>query len=395
MNIKLFRSCALAAAFASMSLPAFAGTPEYVEYKDPGYSFQNSPFRVSVTLREGYDDNVRTTKNHKIESWFTSLFANITADLSNPRTQFSMGIGGGATYYYDVPGTDWDWNGKFRLALVHRINPRLTLNANSLLNYEVNPDFSEQVGATRADGQYLYTNSSIGVTYQWTQKFQTVTSYSFVSVNYEDSYDKRVNNRIENYFNQQFRFLMTPVTTLSADYRLGFVTFDSNSINDSISNYLLLGIEHTFSPKLNLSVRAGAEIRDSDAAGTKATPYAEGTLNYIYGLYSNIALTTRYGFEQNNLFLVDELRTFRLGLKATHGFTAKFSLFGAAYYLNNDYSGLAGYTENIVNGTLGLRYAITRNWSIETAYTYTRLLSSQAFREYSRNRAYIGGTFSF
>ena len=392
MNIKHHCCAVLSAVLVSMSITAFGGMHDY---KDPGYSFQNSPFRVSVDLRGGYDDNVRTTKDNRIESGFTSVFANVTADLSNPRTQFSIGIGGGGTYYYDVPGTDWDWNGRFQLKFLHRITPRLTLNARSLLTYEVNPDFSEQVGATRSDGQYLYTNSAVNLTYQWTQRVQTVTGYSFVSVNYENAFDKRVNDRIENYLNQEVRFLLTPVSAISAEYRLGFVNFDWNTNNDSISNYFLLGFEHTFSPKLNLSARAGAEVRDSDALGTKTSPYAEGSLTFIYGLYSNIDLSTRYGFEQNNLFLSDELRTFRIGLRATHGFTPKLSLFGSAYYLNNDYDGLVSYTEDILNTTVGLRYAINRNWSVETAYTFTELWSSQSFREYSRNRAYLGGTFSF
>lgn len=396
MKIKHLSRVALVTAVAFLPLAVFAGTPEITEeYKDPGYSFQSSPFHVSVDLRGGYDDNVRTTKSNRIESAFTSLFANIAADISNPRTQFSIGIGGGGTYYYDVPGTNWDWNGRFQLQLVHRFTPRLTLNARSLLLYEVQPDFGEQVGSTRADGQYLFTNSGLDLTYQWTQKFQTVTGYSFVSVNYENSLDARVNDRIENYLTQDFNFLISPVSTISAIYRLGFVNFDENTVNDSISNYFLLGFDHTFSPKLDLSVRGGAEVRDSDAMGTKTSPYFEGSLNYIYGLYSNIDLYSRYGFEQNNLAFSNELRTFRVGLRGTHGFTSKFSLFGSVYYLYNDYSGFIGYREDILSASAGLRYAITRNWSVETAYTYTNLWSDQDFREYQHNRVYLGGTFSF
>lgn len=406
MNIKTLYGSLLSGIIACTSATAFAGSVESdykeVDYKQPGFSFQNSPFRVSVDLRGGYDDNVRSTKNNRIESGFVTLLGNVTADISNPRTQLSIGIGGGATYYFDTPGSDWDYDGRFTLQLVHRFTPRLTLNARSLLSYETQPDFSEQIGATRSDGQYLYTNSALGLTYQWSEKFQTVTGYSFVSVNYENDFDKRVNDRIENYFNQDFRFLITPVSTLIAQYRLGFVNFDFNTINDSISNYFLLGFEHTFSPKLNISALAGAEIRDSDTLGTKTSPYFEGGITYIYGLYSNVELTGRYGFEnsnvgnaRNNRFGPNENRTARVGLRLNHGFSAKLSLFGSAYYHNNNYEGFISYTDNIINLTGGLRYAINRNWTVETSYSYTNLWSDQGFRDYQKNRVNLGGRFSF
>jgi opacity protein-like surface antigen len=394
MNMQYFGAIALGALFvAAVSGGAFAG--ETKDYEDPGYSFQSSPFRFSAGLREGFDDNVNTSHENEIESWFTSAYAEITADLSNPRTQFSIGIGGGATYYYDVPNDDVDYNGKFKLALIHRFSPRVTLEANSLVIYQAQPIFEELGGIERRDGQYLYTTSRVGLTYQWTPKFQTVTHYTFAAVDYENSFESQINDRIENYIGQEFAFLISPVTTLIGEYRFGIVNYRDNTINDSTSNYILAGIDHTFSPKLNTSIRAGAEIRNSDAMGTKGSPYGEASVSYIYSQYSSIELNARYGFESGNLVLSNERRTFRTGVKLNHGFTPKLSVFSSLFYNNNQYDGTLSYHENVLSASAGLRYALSRNWTLETAYNYTQLWSDEEILEYDRNRYTIGGVFSF
>jgi len=105
-------------------------TREQIEQTDTGTGiFSRLPFHVSVSARGGYDDNVFTSDVVRMESWFTNFGAAATYEFGSPRTQLSLGVGGGATYYFDRPGDDFDPNVYLNLSLTHKASPRLTFAA--------------------------------------------------------------------------------------------------------------------------------------------------------------------------------------------------------------------------------------------------------------------------
>src|SRR5437763_9855132 len=60
-------------------------------------NFSRFPVRISVSLRQGYDDNVFTTHNDRVESWFTNAGIALSYDFGSPRTQISLAAGAGVT----------------------------------------------------------------------------------------------------------------------------------------------------------------------------------------------------------------------------------------------------------------------------------------------------------
>lgn len=407
MNSKLSKVCLSVSAALVLISPrcgvAGEAAPDYKadfksDYKVPtggGGTIRDTPFRAAVTLREGYDDNVFTTESNEQDSWFTKLYAEVSADFSRPRTQFTIGVAGGVTYYSDLDGDNWDYNASFTLSLVHRASSRLTLSARIYLTYQEEPDFSLLIGSERRGGQYFFGNSQFSVSYQWSPKFSTVSSYSLVGVFYDDDFASQTSDRLEHYFSQEFRFLIQPTTTLVAEYRFGYFDYIDNDPQDGTAHYFLLGLDQTFSPRLSLSVRGGVEVRETDAGGKATAPYGEGTLSYRYGRYSTVSWVNRYGFEQNSLGGGDERKTFRSGLTVRHGFTRKLSLLLAGFYHHNDYNGNLDFSEDLFDTSVGLNFAINRNFAVEAGYSYTALSSDVTFREYDRSRYHIGGTFSF
>ena len=88
-----------------------------------------------------------------------------------------------------------------------------------------------------------------------------------------------------------------------AEYRIEFITYDNNDLRDSITNFALVGIDHSFSPRFNISLRGGAEFREYDNAvlnqnSNVTDPYFEGTLIYAVGKQTSISWTNRYGLEE-------------------------------------------------------------------------------------------------
>ena len=368
-------------------------------------NYSRFPFKVSVSVRGGYDDNVNTSKIDRQESWFTNGAVAITYDFGSPRTQLSLQTGGGVTYYWDdirnvgINNNDnFDFNVYVSLSMVHKVNPRLTLMSTDYLTYQTEPDFTLAVGLNRRSGNFFYTQDKSTVAYLWTPRFSTATSYTGGIIWYDDDGIGFFEDRFESTFGNEFRFLVWPTTTLVAEYRFQIVTYDQDLNRDSTTHFALAGIDHNFNSRLSASVRGGAEFRDYEA-GTedRSSPYFEGTLNYAVGRNTSVSWTNRYAIEEPDVLLNPSRTTFRTGLRAKHDFTPRISANAGIYYEHDDYDSVntltvisPSFTEEAFDGAVSLRFAVTRYLGIEAGYNHTEVTSDIFLREYSRNR-YWGG----
>lgn len=355
--------------------------------------------RFVVGVQEGYNDNVLTTTDSaKTRSAFTTAQGTIFADLGNSRTVFTVGVGGGVTYYYSRPGTKDDRLAHLSVDIVHKVNDRLTLTFNSYNTYQVQPQFDLQVQQNRVNGQYYYTSQSLSASYSWTKRFSTVTSYQVTGIFYEDQNVKRTNDYVQQTFGNQFRYLLYPTTSLVAEYRFGIVSYlYSNGLN-STSNYALLGFDHSFSSKFNITVRGGGVIQDQKTGGTSTSPYAEITTNYQYQRRSSLQGYLNYGFQYSNLALAQTNKALRLGITVNQALTAKLMANIGFFYEHDDYSSAPGTTsfhEDTLNGVIGLSYPVTPRLSLQANYTHTSLLSDVSAAEYKQNVFTLGANYSF
>jgi hypothetical protein len=372
--------------------------------------FSKLPFQFSVNVRTGYDDNVNNAPTMEQGSPFTYGSAAITYEFGSPRTKLSLGVGGGLTYYWDnVRGdptnsgnNNYDVNSYLNLSLTHKVNPRLTLNLVTYLTYQTEPDFSIGQGINRRSGNYFYTSDRGSVSYLWTPRFSTNTSYTFGALHYDDNAVGFFDNRVENTFGNEFRFLIQPTTTIVVEYRLQIINYESIP-RDSTTNFALAGFDHTFSPQLNISLRGGGQFRDEQEGASSSSPYFEGTLNYAVGKQTVVSWTNRYSIEEPDTALNPSRETFRTGLNAQHNITARVSGTLAAFYEHDDYQAAqnalgvtnTAFTEESVDVALTLRYAVTRHLGLETGYNYTDVWSDQPFRGYTRNRYWGGLNLTF
>ena len=393
-------------------------------------NYSRFPFRVSVSVRGGYDDNVNTSKINKQDSTFTNGSAAITYDFGSPRTQLSLQTGGGVTYYWDhlrnigINNNDYDFNVYLGLQVVHKLSPRLTWTSNDYLTYQTEPDFTLAVGLNRRSGNFFYTQDKSTIAYLWTPRFSTATSSTFVAVRYDDSGVGFFEDRIESTVGNEFRFLLWPTTTLVAEGRVQFVsyshdgdqtgppillangsTFVPRFRRDSMTYFALGGFDHAFSSRLSASVRGGAEFREYDnslEASDQSAPYFEGTLNYAVGKNTSVSWTNRYAIEEPDVQLNPSRTTFRTGLRAKHDFTARISGNVGAYYEHDDYDSVnsftvisPAFTEEAFDAAVSLRFAVTRYLGIEAGFNHTEVWSDIFLREYSRNRYWGGVNFLF
>jgi len=358
--------------------------------------------KIYATISSGYDDNVNTLHNNKQGSGFTN--GNILLDYTfgDPRLQMILHGGAGATYYYEhLSGQSYDIDLRGSLGITYKSSPRLTLGASLLVEYLTEPSFDTPGGLNSRNGNYLYTNDKVFVSYAWAQRFATNTSYTFEAYNYDNNTAGAVSNRVGNVFGNEFRFQLAPTTNLVAEYRYGIVSYENSSL-DSTTHYALGGIDHAFNPHLSATLRGGAEFRSYDQDGDRTGPYFEGSVTYALGKRTSVTWNNHYGLEEPDLPGSQSRTTFRSGLQTKFNLTSRISSNIDLYYVHADYHGFTPgpiitgpFTENTFDGNLSLHYAITPLIGVQGGYHYTDISSDNQFREYSRNRVFAGVSVTF
>lgn len=359
------------------------------------------PFRITVSARQGYDDNVFTSRTDRIGSMFTNTALGISYSLGTPRLRLSAFASGGITYYYDRPGEKTDFSGVFNLAASYRVSPRMNLFTALNMSYYSQPSIEVEGTSLRRDQNYFFGSYSLSLAYQWLPRFSTVSRYSISTVIYMDQRRNEDLGFVNQIFSQSLDFLLWPTTTLVAEYRFNPVTYFEQDL-DSYGNLFLLGWNHIFSPRSRWNFRAGAELRFNenpiDGDSIYLGPFVESRFVYRYGRRSDIAWTLRYGTEPSGLRNVTQRESFRTGLGITHSITPRITANFSVFYLYNYYSQrrvIRTFNDNNIQATLGLNYQINRVFSVSAGYRYTTVISDSPAREYYRNVVFAGVNATF
>jgi hypothetical protein len=360
------------------------------------------PFHVSVSVRGGFDDNVLTAHSNRQGSPFANVNFALTYNFGSPRLTVNLQTNGGITDYFNQPGgVNYDFNPNVNFSITYKVSPRLTLSETTYATYQNQPDFVYNAGLNRRSGSFFYSSNKFSAAYRWKPRFSTVTSYTLGIVQYDDAASGSFENRIEHTFGNEFRFLVWPTTTVVAEYRVGFLDYE-NSIRDSTSNFFLGGLDHSFSPRISMSARAGIEVRTFENLGTRTDPYIDGTLSYALGPHLSLSWNNRYSIEEPDVPGSQARTTFRTGLTGSYKLTARILASLAAYYQHdeNDPSMVfifiqPGFAEDSLSLSLTLRYAINHTWGVDVGWDFSNVSSDITEREYYRNRFYGGLNFTF
>ncbi len=364
--------------------------------------FAPSPLRISVSVQEGYDDNVYTTHQNPIGSFFTGGSVALDYKFGSARTNLDLQVFGGATYYYFRPlGQTYDINNGLTLNISHQATPRLGFAASVDLAYQSEPNFDTGVGTNRRSGNYFYTGDKFSTSFQWLPRFSTVTSYSLSVLNYENSAIGAFEDRFEHTFGNEFRYLALPTTTLVGEYRYEIIDF-ATAPRDSTTHFVLAGVDHSFSPHFIVSQRFGVEFRTFDNLGEDTSPYGEATLKYSLGERTSVSWNGHYGLDEPDVPGSASRTTFRTGLNVAYAISPRVSATMAVYYQHDQNKSVTtppfvapAFNEDLIDLSLGLRYEINRTFTLLANYDRTEDLSDISFREYSRNRYYVGLSVAF
>jgi hypothetical protein len=303
----------------------------------------DEPLRWSVTTRGGYDllDYTATTPGFdSFESAYVQGGIGATYTEADQTTPWSTAIDLGTIHYFDdIERYDNTfYNARIAFNIAHQMSQRLKFSNNFYLTYEAQPNIALGGSTTLFNGQYLYGFNNFNMSYAWSQRFSTTTSYTVDGIRYEDEMVSDAEDRLSHLVAQQFSYALTKRTSLTAEYRYRTTKYQTINDRDSQSHFALAGVDHAWSERFSGSFRAGAEFFRSDRTKNTA-PYGEVALNYAVARQTQARWFGAVGFDGAELGAYQSRYSARTGVNVNHQINKRIGLNGGLQYAYSAFEG--------------------------------------------------------
>ena len=366
--------------------------------------FPQLPFRWSLTVNGGFDDNVNTAPLGDA-SPFTQVNVTLSKDLRTARTLLSMVVGGGVIHYFDRMGDSNDYTGNINLNLQHGISERLALAASIIAAYQTEPQFATDLGSVRRSGNYFSTIDTLSARYMWSPRFSTYTSYQLGLVKYEDALVGAVQDRVDHTLGESLRYALSPRATLIGEYKFELIDYDT-APRDSTTHFALGGLEYQISPQSKASFVGGATFRKFKQGNGDLLidPNGSASFDYLLGPSLGLGWTASYSVEEPNVSetLTQKTLRFRTGLQVKYKPAKHLTANLGLNYYHADSSGVLASGSPGVGGQKSTeegfelvvegKYAVTDRLFFDLRFDHTQI---DSIAGYSRNVSTAGFTFNF
>jgi hypothetical protein len=437
------RSCVLA---GWLALGASIAQAQYA----PGLSSQETSkdWSLAGTVRGFYDDNYLTLPKTipgpngtfiqgARDSFGIEVSPSVSYHHSDSDTMLS------AIYVYDLQwyqdhGAPLDQTHQFNARMDHEFSERYKLSLNESFVVSQDPGVLDQAVITqplRITGNNIRNAAMADFTAQLTKVLDVhvgyVNSVYAYQVNGGDeapanaypSYSALL-DRMDQTGTVDLRWKALPETTAVFGYSFEAINYTSpediifagpygspnyldgpghfvSSIRNDYEHYVFVGVDQSFSPNLNGSIRVGGELIDYYNFGTwNIEPYVDASLTYQYMAQSTAQIGVKHennstdvaGFIGTSPVLDEESTS--VYLSVSHRVNSRFTIafLGQAQYSTFNGGGATynGEEEDFYLVNLNFAYHFTPWLTGETGYMYNRLLSELTDRGYARDEVYIG-----
>jgi hypothetical protein len=335
----------------------------------------------------------------------------------SPQSTLDVYVRLGAAYYFDSPPSmrnDLTPDSRVGVNWTRRFTERLRFSTRNFVSYEFEPNYAYGFATSRQNDPYLFWSTDNSIGYRWTERLATYSGFSLTGLEYDSVVQSQ--NRLTLGLYNQFRYQLDPRSVLTFDYRYAQTNADGFA-SDSSSQYILLGIEHRFSPNTILIAKGGAQIRKSDAPrGNDGTnPFFEMAVRSRINQQFSVRAFARYSAEVYDttrglvgaggvaLYDFDDRRTFRLGISSEYTVSPTVSIFGGVDYVPADFDEgrlvsltpgaplrVGGIGEDLFNAYVGISVRFMDSLYGTLSYNYSDSSSDFAGYSYDRNRVSIG-----
>lgn len=383
---------------------------------------KSAPLKWSVGADVIYDDNVIPGSSDSQSAFSINPYVGATFSASTGQTTMEVYGRVGVTYYLDAASyTPYgssksvemdDLSPQIRggANFAHQVNERLRLISSNTLAYELEPDYSYGFASSRANDEYLYWNTDNAVGYRWTERLGTYTGFNIGGLTYKEN---EISDRVNYGLYNQFRYMVNPQTVLTGEYRYGRSTAPNAVGADVDDHYILGGVEYSFNSTSVFIGKVGAQFRSPEVGESTSSPFVEAAVNTRLSQQFSVRSFLRYGLESyDTIQYINPLTSayfsdhsvLRFGVDGNYQFSEFLSAFGGVNYITSKYdngrgynlftgptaTAAGGYSEDLINYTLGLGMKFSESLSGSVSYNHTTSTSDFISRDYDRNRISVG-----
>ncbi len=364
---------------------------------------------MTVSANGGYDDNAFTTESDKDGGFTVGGGVGLLVNLPMKQTFVGMRYNYGANYG-DVK-QDVDQSHTADLIYAHTFNPRLNLSITERFRAGIEPELVEQISGvpivTRQRGDYFYNSISSTLTYSLSRRWSLSLGGGWERWMFDEESVALVNDRDSYSASVGANYSLSPRTFVGGNYRYGSTFYEDPSADgdrDTESHSLFANFSHRFTPKLGLSLDAGASMATFADGTQDPTPLFALSLGYSLTPQSSMNFGFNYSFSLTEVAQYQSSDVATIFLSANHRFGRKVSVNGSIAYSRSTYDNpgpLAppttptGLKEETFRFGLAANYDFTKWVSVNLAFTHEEVLSDLSGRSYDRNRVSMGMRFAY
>ncbi|MBT4275416.1 MAG: outer membrane beta-barrel protein, partial [Verrucomicrobia bacterium] len=338
-------------------------------------------------------------------------------NLVKDQTYLGLGYEYKLRWFEDRDPDNSDHSHRFSLDLTHDFNENMSVDLGDEFVIAQEPEVLEPTGASRlrSNMDAIHNRAHVNFTTQLSRTYSLMAGYRNDLYNYDQSGAGSFSallDRVEHRVTANLRSQLRPGTTgiLGYQYRVVDYTSDDSltfgsylnpEVRNSDSHYVYAGFDHSFTPELLGSLRAGAQFTSYDnvAAGvddSTTSPYIDANLSYAYAKGSNIAVGLRHERNQTDIAqvggsLILDQETTSAYASVSHQLTAKLTANFVGMYANSSFGdSLADTSDNFWSLGFNMSYQINQYLLAETGYNFDDLDSDLGNRSFDRNRVYLG-----
>ncbi len=377
----------------------------------------SKPWSLSANLRGFYDDNITTAPNAIAEDSVGIEFSPaISLNLVKDQTYLGLGYEYKLRWFEDRDPDNSDHSHRFSLDLTHDFNENMSVDLGDEFVIAQEPEVLEPTGASRlrSNMDAIHNRAHVNFTTQLSRTYSLMAGYRNDLYNYDQSGAgsfsallDRVEHRVTANLRSQLRSGTTGilgyqyrVVDYTSDDSLTFGNYLDPEVRNSDSHYVYAGFDHSFTPALLGSLRAGAQFTSYDNAigvdDSTTSPYIDANLSYAYAKGSNISVGLRHERNQTDIAqvgrsLILDQETTSAYASVSHELTAKLTANFVGMYANSSFGdSLADTADNFWSLGFNMSYQINQYLLAETGYNFDDLDSDLGNRSFDRNRVYLG-----
>jgi hypothetical protein len=422
----------------------------------------DKPWSIAGSLRGFYDDNINTAPEGpgRVDSFGFEVSPSGAVNFNSGPTTFKGSYVYDNRYYFQRRNTDQSHD--VELDLNHNFSARYSTELTESFIIAQEPEVLSGNGPVttplRSNGNNLHNAISLNFQAQLTRLFGLVFTYNNNIYSFDENHGNTVSpgqpsrsalldfvqhtfaidstwaltQTTRGIFGYKFSalyntssesvendggFIAGPPPVNSPSYPYGGPFYVPADSRNNYSDYVYVGLDHTFNPYLSGNVRVGFIYEDDYQAGnqtlagvfvrnpqTSVLPYASLGLTYAYADSGSLTFGFQHDINQTDqaassndpgagVTQNEESSTVYLtASQKLTPLTPKLTASGSLQFQNSTFNGGPSNdeTDNFYMLGLDLAYQFDPHLSAETGYNFDLLSSDIAGRGYSRNQFFVG-----